>query len=70
MKELAYYPAGRILAVIENAECVGTCYCGNIAEHEFVKALGTDVPISIVDGSFKMRLRPANIEEFIAAHGA
>jgi len=70
MKTIAYYPKKRILAVLdENGYADEVMYEGNTAEHKFFEALvAEDMNISIVDGSFKIKGKQANMQAFIDAH--
>jgi hypothetical protein len=66
MKTIAYYPAARMLSVLDEDGYGEISYCGGIAERKFFEALDDEnVNVSIVGGDFKMKLKPANMQAFI-----
>lgn len=72
MEQLLYYPAGGVLAVIDQDGWLVRSYAGPIAVRKLEEALCTGVDIRIVDGSCVMKPKPVDAmkligEQFAAA---
>ena len=66
MKQIIYYPSRRITSVINEDGYLDISYAGDIAERKFIASLAKEeVQLYIADGSFKMKIKPANIREFM-----
>jgi len=65
MRTVAYYPQKRILTVLDENGYIEVSYSGGIAERKFVEAIHAGENVSLANGNFKMKLKPANISAFL-----
>ena len=66
MNQIAYNPTNRILSILDKDGYVIISYTGDTAERKFIESLAKEeVQLYIADGAFKMKIKPANMQEFM-----